>query len=130
MNDSELEFIRHFPRPEIEATGSDVRHVKVITLMRLDFVRDQLGLKIKITCLTTGIHEPKSFHYTGDAVDWKFLEPKEKWPPQNKVIQTCLDAGFKGIGVYDWGYHCDNRHDYALWKRIVELYLPLVEVKF
>lgn len=116
------EKIRNFTVEEVKAVGSRVEDISPRVFYRLDSLRYNLGVPIKITSLDQGVHVDGSYHNYGLAVDYRLL----KYVPKNKVLQVMLDCGFRGIGVYHGFYHADVRDEYALWKRVNGIYLPLI----
>ncbi len=132
MKAEDFKHIDHFTAKEIRRTGAKLKDVDIMVIYHLNILRGYLGIPIKITCLSTGKHTPKSYHYVTEdrlcwAVDFKLCPGRgRKMPPKNKVVQAMLDAGFTGIGIYSTFYHGDIRGYYALWKRVRGIYLPLV----
>lgn len=129
MDSVDFKNLEYFSEKEITSLGCDPEEINYILMLRLDILRRKLGCPIKITSLTNGKHATKSLHYPKntksglcEAVDFKVLKPKAK----QKVLQTMIDVGFRGIGVYSWGFHGDIRKNCALWQYANGVYLPLV----
>ena len=99
----------------------EVGRLKKSFFIKLQKVRTQIDRPIKINCLTEGRHGRGSFHYLAMAGDWR-VGGKGR-VNYNKVLQACIDAGFKGIGWYPhWkpggGFHTDIRSGgIKLWLR-------------
>ena len=128
MKPEDFKHITYFTQKEIEATGANIKDIDYRLIWKLNWIRYYFGYPIKITSLTTGRHEDRSYHYKGLAVDFKFLPGRGyKQPHPNSVVQQLLTEGFKGIGVYKTFYHADLRNNTALWKRVNGVYLPLIE---
>lgn len=132
MKVSDFKIIKYFTAREVRATGAKLKYVDKRVIICLDRVRKHFGIRIKINHLSTGKHAPGSYHYVTEerdclAVDFKFRPGRgKKMPPKNKVVQVMIDCGFRGIGVYGWGFHGDVRDKCALWKRVRGIYLPLI----
>jgi len=103
----------------IDEAMAAVRKIDKRLFIKLQKVRTQINRKIRINCLTEGKHVRGSYHGQGMAIDWRVLGKVN----YNKVLQACLDAGFKGIGWYEWwkprpGFHTDIRQGgVKVWKR-------------
>jgi len=108
-------FNKGFSRQQAER---EIARIPLNWFKKLQKVRTQINKKIRLNCLTEGSHKPRSWHFKAKAGDWHVVGPHNK----NKVLQACIDAGFKGIGFYPFwnkpGFHTDTRPGgIKLWKR-------------
>ncbi len=99
--------IKHFSEDEFTEDPSKVSH-KLVLLM--DSLREKAGVGIVIhEAWASSGHAPKSYHYSGLAVDFHFtgLDPLTQWG----ILSSCREIG--GLGYYpDWnhpGWHIDLR---------------------
>ena len=118
------DYCPNFSIREVLDTGSQLRDIDATTMFNVQKVRSRLGVPIKLTSIIRG--GDKGQHPLGKAVDFKVLDEHYASNP-NKVVQVMLDCGFRGIGVYSWGFHGDTRLEFKMWKRVKGIYLPLVE---
>jgi len=124
MKSEDFESIKYFTEQEVLATGAKLVDVERTLIGRLDLLRAKLGCPIGLNSLTTGRHVTQSYHYQGVAADIRI--PITMKPAAHVVVQAAIDIGFRGIGVYTWGFHVDLRENCALWKRVDGNYLPLI----
>ena len=94
-------------------------------LLALDELRHISKTPIIINCAyATSGHSPKSYHYTGNAVDFHFkkgvLSPAEQYKFISRIPY------FQGIGWYPhWdspGWHVDNREKPLRWTWVRDAY--------
>lgn len=122
-------YVSYFSLNEILKLKCDPAEIHPDIMLTIDALRYVIGRPIVITALTNGKHAEKSLHNPKnntsqkcEAIDFKIVRP----PQKNKCIQSMLDVGFHGIGVYSWGFHGDIRKKHALWRRENGVYKPLI----
>jgi len=99
MNDNEWAHIKYFKSSE---KWGNPYTMKFDLVRRLDYFRELLGTRVIITYGTQGRHRPKSFHYSGQAVD--VVLPDTSWHPLD-IIFLAFKVGFSGVGFYShWSY--------------------------
>jgi uncharacterized protein YcbK (DUF882 family) len=123
LQEWDFKYLKHFTLNEIKPHIKELKDVKANLIYTLEMLRDKVNAPITITSITQGTHAKNSYHYKGLAVDFKIDLTQI---PRNKILQAMLDSQFKGVGIYDWGFHGDIREEYALWKFENNQYLTLV----
>ncbi|MBC7959223.1 MAG: DUF882 domain-containing protein [Vallitaleaceae bacterium] len=124
----EMKFSKHFKAKEfIETQGYDAKLLtnELTIAYELPIALEKLMELLKLTVLTissgyrTLAQEndlgrrgyltvgENSQHVKGTAVDCP-LRHFSKYTVQ-QVVDAAIQSGFKGIGVYNWGYHFDVR---------------------
>lgn len=81
-------------------------------MKRLDFARTIAGIPFVLNCayrskewdITKG-RDGNSYHCKGRAVDIRCNDSQNR----AKIIYSCLNAGFKSIGLYPTFIHVDDR---------------------
>ncbi len=115
------EVCQHYYNKGFKHASPEIKKIKKQLFIKLQKVRTQIGRPIKINRITEGRSKYPT-HRNGLAIDWR-VGGKGR-VNYNKVLQACLDAGFKGIGFYPhWrpspGFHCDIIPGGArVWKRL------------
>ena len=111
----------------IEDSKKEIKKISEWYMMKMDLLRSLIGDPIHFNSLTDGTHVQNSYHYKGEAGDWRTTSKKTP----NQILQHCIEADFKRIGWYpEWntpGFHTDTGHGTALWTRKKKVYLPLLE---
>lgn len=113
--------LKHFKREE---WGKDPTRANFRLTQIMDRLRELSDSPIQINvCYDDSGHSPKSYHKTGDAVDFVFLENL------SYILQYFYISMFpelRGIGFYpDWhtpGWHVDLRPEFLRWVRIDGIY--------
>jgi uncharacterized protein YcbK (DUF882 family) len=99
--------LRYFQKAEFK---EDPRRVDKRLVLLMDSIRHKAGVPIVIhEAWASSGHAPKSYHYTGQAVDFHFIG-LDYWT-QWGILSSCREIG--GLGFYpDWnnpGWHLDLR---------------------
>lgn len=113
--------IKHFSAKE---WGPNAHLVAPQLIYVLDAVREKAGVPIMIHCAwSESGHSTKSYHYTGQAVDFHFggLTPLEQYT----LLREQRAIG--GVGFYpEWnnvGWHIDLRSGFLQWVQLSNVYI-------
>lgn len=92
--------IVNFSTEEIEATGAELKDVRLQTIQTLQNYRGLVGRRVKFVNngITTGKHKSPE-HLNGLAVD-VYHVPADGEVDWKRSVYLALESGFKGIGVY------------------------------
>lgn len=116
--DFEIHDIRDFKPYEVTRVGSKLAQIQLKLMVQAQMMRDVLGRRVRIICLTRGKHKPKSYHYDGRAMDF-VLYVEDGAISISDVFKAAIKAGFCGVGIYwngvAWSFHVDTRPEYGFW---------------
>lgn len=103
------EIRQHYYSKGFKWANPEIHKIKKQLFIKLQKVRTQIGRPIKINRITEGKSKYPT-HENGLGIDWR-VGGKGR-VNYNKVLQACIDAGFKGIGFYPYwapsqGFHTD-----------------------
>jgi uncharacterized protein YcbK (DUF882 family) len=105
--------LKHFSKDEAWGDPERMNHS---LLLQLDYFREASGVPFVVTNgFDTSGHVTNSYHYSGRAVDGRFVEKSGKVLSLREHIILALKSPFGGIGIYTWSargpfVHFDNRN--------------------
>jgi len=113
MTDQDWDQLKHFTRDDAWGDSSKM-NFQLIWL--LDCYREYIDRPIYVTCGTQGKHSPRSWHYSGNAVD-VIIDKKDT--TRMDLILAAFRFPFSGFGIYPYvlhtecsepiGFHFDSR---------------------
>ena len=119
MIEADFDKYPNFSLLEFYETGGDIDRMQQEVFDKLQVLRTNLRVRIDLLSTTAGRHEANSRHYKGEAIDI-YIHGAFR---DHYLLQTFLNAGFKGIGFYKnaggvKSYHLDIRPKFQFWRGI------------